>query len=128
MDEFNVRSDDERYVYVYVAQKEERTAFKVAAIKEDAEAEDVPVYDPDKEAVYQWPGEIVAARKRVLLALKQKLLPCNAPIASEDIAAARKRVILALKQKLLPCNAPLAPAGPSHSGGLSLPSVDGGPN
>ena len=112
MDEFNVRSDDDRYVYVYVAQKEERTAFKVATAKEEVAPADVPVYDPDEEVVYQWPGEIAAALRRVVLALKQKLLPCNAPSAPSnehaimlDLATitARKEVIHALKKKLLPC-------------------------
>ena len=105
MEEFNVRDEDERYIYVYVLRKDERTDFKVATTKdiENDENDDIPLYDPDKEInVYKYgklPGEVLQARRRTFLALKRRLLPCNPPPNPKEL---RRQLLVALKKRLLP--------------------------
>ncbi len=103
MEGFNVRDDDERYIFVYILTKKEQTNFKVATIKVSEEVEE-PILDPDAIDVFEWPGEIVARRKEYLNNLKAKLLPVEAYKTLTLQKARRKEMLKQLKAKLLPCS------------------------
>ena len=103
MEGFNVRDDDERYIFVYILTKKEQTDFKVATIKPSEEVEE-PILDPDAIDVFEWPGEIVARRKEYLDNLKAKLLPVEAYKTLTLQKERRKEMLKQLKAKLLPCS------------------------
>ena len=103
MDGFNVRDDDERYIFVYILTKKLQTDFKVASTKIIEEVEEPPL-DPDAIDVFEWPGEIEARRKKYLTHLKTKFLPVEAYKTINEAKQKRKEVLKQLKLKLLPCS------------------------
>ena len=101
MEGFSVRSDDERYIFVYILKKKERTDFRVAKAATDEE-EDVDILDPDAVEIFEWPGEIQARRRAVLQELKKKMLPVIPGKAMQEAREKRAKMLRELKSKLLP--------------------------
>ena len=101
MEGFSVRDDDERYIFVYILKKKERTDFRVAKAATDGE-EDVEILDPDAVEIFEWPGEIQARRRAVLQELKKKMLPVIPGKAMKEARQKRAKMLRELKSKLLP--------------------------